>query len=351
MSETKVAPVAEGIEHLVQGRKIEIFSTCPPSSHYSDADYREMVGRIARWSDRAGCTGILVYTDNRLLDPWLVSQIVIENSEQLSPLVAIEPIYMHPYTVAKMVVSLAFLHRRRLFLNMVAGGFRNDLVALGDPTPHDKRYQRLVEYTTIVTRLLEGEAPVTLAGEFYRVERLKMTPELPRDLRPGVFVSGSSEAGMTAARALGAVAVKYPKPASEDEGFTESGVRKGIRVGIISRATDAEAWRVAHERFPGDRRGELTHELASKTSDSVWHRELSEAAARERSDPGPYWLFPFQNYKTFCPYLVGSYETVGFELSRFLAQGVDAVILDVPASEEELWHTHQAFRTAAADVP
>ena len=29
----------------------------------------------------------------------------------------------------------------------------------------------------------------------------------------------------------------------------------------------------------------------------------------------PYWLGPFHNYKTFCPYLVGSYERVADELA------------------------------------
>jgi len=43
------------------------------------------------------------------------------------PLVAVQPVYMHPYSVAKMVSTLAFLHQRRVFLNMVAGGFKNDL--------------------------------------------------------------------------------------------------------------------------------------------------------------------------------------------------------------------------------
>jgi alkanesulfonate monooxygenase len=36
-----------------------------------------------------------------------------------------------------MVTSFAYLYGRRVFLNMVAGGFRNDLLALADETPHD----------------------------------------------------------------------------------------------------------------------------------------------------------------------------------------------------------------------
>src|SRR5439155_940280 len=83
------------------------------------------------------------------------------------PLVAVQPVYMHPYAVAKQITSFAYLYGRRLYLNMVAGGFKNDLDALSDTTPHDKRYARLVEYTTIISRLLTGPAPLTYEGDFH----------------------------------------------------------------------------------------------------------------------------------------------------------------------------------------
>ncbi|HSL82001.1 MAG TPA: LLM class flavin-dependent oxidoreductase, partial [Thermoanaerobaculia bacterium] len=288
--------------------RARIFSTCPPSSALPPGAYPERVAEVARWSEEAGCEGILVYADNSLLDPWLVAERVLRATERLAPLVAVQPVYMHPYSVAKMVASLAHLHGRAVHLNMVSGGFKNDLLALGDETPHDRRYDRLTEYTKIVQGLL-GNGPVSLAGDFYRVEGLRLQPPLPEALRGEVFVSGSSEAGMGAARVLGALAVKYPRPAHEEqaeEDWKDDGVARGVRVGVIARAGEEEAWRVAHERFPGDRRGQLTHQLAMKVSDSVWHRQLSKTA--QTTGGSPYWLFPFQNYKTMCPYLVGSYE-------------------------------------------
>src|SRR5258705_717281 len=100
---------------------------------------------------------------------------------------------------------------------MVAGGFKNALVALNDTTPHDKRYARLVEYTTIVRRLLAGASAVTRRGEFYTVDKLRLTPPLAADLYPGIFVSGSSDAGLAAARAIGATALLYPKRAEADQ--------------------------------------------------------------------------------------------------------------------------------------
>lgn len=323
---------------------VEVFSTCVQSSDGDAETYRQRVADVARWSEQAGCKGILVYSDNRLLDPWLVSHIIIQNTASLCPLVAVQPIYMHPYAVAKMVASLALLHRRRVYLNMVAGGFKNDLLALNDTTPHDNRYDRLIEYTLIIRELLR-DAPVSHDGAFYQVKNLRLTPTLPGELWPGIFVSGSSEAGLAAAKAIGATAVKYPK-APDEEVAADEGVGAGVRVGIIAREDGEEAWRVARQRFPEDRKGQLTHQLAMKVSDSVWHGQLSQLADATASGGSPYWLVPFQHYKTMCPYLVGSYEQVGDELSRYMSVGYRSFILDIPPTEEELHHTNRAFRRA-----
>src|SRR5712692_10431033 len=114
---------------------LDVFSTCAQSSDGDRETYWQRVADVARWSERAGCKGILGYSDNRLVDPWLVSQIILHSTTRLCPLVAVQPIYMHPYAVAKMVASLGLLYGRRIYLNMVAGGFKNDLNALHDATP------------------------------------------------------------------------------------------------------------------------------------------------------------------------------------------------------------------------
>ena len=336
-----VTPAASGLP--------ELFSTCPQSKDLEPAAYRRRVTEVAAWSDRAGYRGILIYTDNQLVDPWLVAQLVIEATEQLCPLVAVQPVYTHPYTAAKMVASFAHLYGRRIFLNMVAGGFRNDLLALGDDTPHDERYTRLVEYTLLVKSLLEGDR-VSFTGRHYSVQNLSLTPKLPAELFPGIFVSGSSDAGVAAARAIGATAVKYPKPPSEEVSTSADSAGIGMRVGIIARNDDSGAWQVARARFPDDRKGQVTHALAMKVSDSSWHRQLSDLGAQPPSAVNPYWLGPFENYKTFCPYLVGSYATVAVELARYMQLGFETFIVDIPPDEDELQHTARAFEHASREV-
>src|SRR5262245_66135478 len=95
---------------------------------------------------------------------------------------------MHPYSVAKMVASLGFLYNRRVYLNMVAGGFSNDLISLDDTTPHDRRYDRLVEYTEIVKRLLTAESALSFDGECYRIRNVNLSPQLPSELVPRILM-------------------------------------------------------------------------------------------------------------------------------------------------------------------
>jgi len=327
-----------------------VFTTTPPSKGANPDTYLQRVVETARWSEAAGCEGTLIYTDNGLVDPWLVSQALIGRTERLCPLIALQPVYMHPYTAAKLVASLGFLYGRRVWLNMVAGGFRNDLTSLGDETPHDDRYARAAEYALLVQRLLAGEV-VTLTGRYYGVKNLKMSPTLPTHLRPGLLMSGSSPAGFAAARAIGDVPVKYPKPPGEEDARAP-GSAFGVRIGIIARESEDAAWAIAHDRFPEERKGQIAHAVAMSVSDSSWHHQLSASAtAGPGSEIGekrrnPYWLLPFQNYKTFCPYLVGAYSDVAHLVQRYIRLGARTFILDIPASEDELCHTAIAIRAA-----
>ena len=69
-------------------------------------------------------------------------------------------------------------------------------------------------------------------------------------------------------------------------------------------------------------------------------------ATMSASNGNPYWLWPFENYKTFCPYLVGSHEEVAGEVGKYMRQGYETFILDIPAAKEELEHIGVVFSKA-----
>ncbi|MHB1540640.1 MAG: LLM class flavin-dependent oxidoreductase [Steroidobacteraceae bacterium] len=324
---------------------IEFFSTAPSIDHDDAARYLIRVSDVARWSERAGCRGMLIYSDNSQADPWLIADTVIQSTRRLCPLVTVQPMYMHPYTVAKIVATLASVFGRRVYLNLIASGFVEDLRALGECTPEDRRYDRLVEYSQVILQLLCGEGPVTCNGEFYRVRELRLLPQCPAGLYPGLMMSGSSEASLKAAAAIGATTIHYPRPSHEyPEGPGERMRDCGIRVGIIARDVSHEAWEVAYSRFPRNRRGELTQQLAMKVCESVRHRQSSDLA---RGRPvHPYWLVPLQQYKTMCPYLVGSHAEVAGELARYITAGHRTFIIDAAETAEDLEHIRTAFEYA-----
>jgi alkanesulfonate monooxygenase len=186
--------------------------------------------------------------------------------------------------------------------------------------------------------LFNEPGPVTFTGAYFAVKNLAIKPRIPPELIPEVFVSGTSAAGVKAAEEIGATSISYPRTPSET---ICKGVQSGVRIGIIARDESRKAWQIAHERFPVDRRGQVTHALARKVSDSAWYEQLSDLG--DRPVGSPYWLVPFKNYKTFCPYLVGSYDEVRREVSKYIQGGVRTFILDVPQDREELYHTAIVF--------
>ncbi|MEP3036688.1 MAG: LLM class flavin-dependent oxidoreductase, partial [Pseudoruegeria sp.] len=229
---------------------MKLLTTAPPSVRFEPGTYLNAVRDLARWNEAAGVKGMLIYTDNSLMDPWCVAQVVLESTKDFVPLVAVQPVYMSPYAAACKIASLAFLYQRKVALNMVAGGFKKDLQNLGDDIEHDPRYDRLVEYTLILKALLQGET-VTFSGEYYNVKNLKLDPGLSPDLMPEIYVSGASEACITAAATLEATRFSYTKPPADlaaNAPLPGAG-QLGLRFGIIARATAEEAWQIARNRF------------------------------------------------------------------------------------------------------
>ncbi|GAA0743719.1 LLM class flavin-dependent oxidoreductase [Dactylosporangium roseum] len=323
---------------------LEVYSTCPPAGlSLARPGYGGDIDAVAEWAEAAGLRGLLVFTDNQSIDPWAAAQLIVLRTERLIPLVAVQPLYMHPYTAARMVSTIACLYGRRVDLNLVAGSFRPHLRALGDTHEHDERYDRLVAYGEIMAALLRGDRPVSRHSGDYRIVQATLHPPLPPGLEPKVFVAGSSPKAADAAAALGAVRLTYPKAPAEYDAADTDLRGTGIRLGIIARADAAEAWRVARQRYPADPLNARYHAFTAPSFDADWHR-----GRREQPDlPGEvYWLHPFRVAKEFCPFLVGSYAQVGEVLAHYLRMGATTLILSTPLREDDLHHAAEALRHA-----
>jgi len=325
---------------------LTVYTTAPSSHGLTGEQFQARTVEVGRWTEEAGHRGLLIYTDNSLIDPWAVAQYLIERTNRLVPLVAVQPLYMHPFFVARRIASIAHLYGRQVDVNLVTGGFAGHQMELGDVLDHDERYERLTEHGKVVGKLLRSEKPVTHLGKHYTLNRLAPGLAMPAELLPRVCVSGASTACVATGNALNALRLTYPHPIAEYAATPDALKGCGIRLGIIAREDAAEAWHEAHRRFPSDEFGERVHDAAAGQVESHWHQELSRSAAEDAAARECYWLYPFRTYKTFCPYLVGDHTQVGLALSRYLELGISTLIFDVPREEEDLWHARIALERA-----
>jgi alkanesulfonate monooxygenase len=324
---------------------LHIFSVSPRST--DPQHYWTGVTRIIELSERYGLSGVLIFTGNdTFVEPWVTAQHLVATTRHLIPLVAVNPVYMHPFTVAKLVSSLAYVFARPTWLNMVTGAALSYLRSVGDAASHDTRYQRLSEYLTAVAGLLT-QPRLSLDGQFYQLDKVQLLPRPPRELAPRFLLSGQSPEAHEVARRHGAVTMQMLPPGLLDE--LAAGVT-GIHFGIITRRREADAWAAARRRFPEQPEARAMLQLSLANTDSHWKQRMVAAAAqRERAAPG-FWLEPFCDLHADCPYFVGSHDQVAALLRGLAERGVTAIILDLPADDEELAETAAAIALAGVAV-
>jgi alkanesulfonate monooxygenase len=324
-----------------RGKRIEVFTISPRTLDHKE--YWRNIQNVVNWSEKYACTGMLIFTGNdTYVDPWLVAHSVLTQSCALEPLIAVNPIYMHPFTAAKMISSFAYLYQRKVWLNLVTGTALSYLDAFYDNLSHDERYERLLEYVLLIDDLLAGKGLTSFDGRFYKVSGLQVVPKMPENLRPGYFLAGQSDAARRAASRLNACNMRMLQPEIQNQ---LNGAR-GIHFGIITRATRDQAWEVAHSWFPEDEEGQMLLDHSMQNTDSVWKRRMKSLSEDDKLRGNGYWLQPFRNFKADCPYLVGAHCEVADIIARLIINGVDTFILDLPAEEQEFEHAQAAFRLA-----
>ncbi|HLJ88851.1 MAG TPA: LLM class flavin-dependent oxidoreductase [Candidatus Angelobacter sp.] len=327
---------------------LTIMGTCPTFQYgIPAAEYLERVRVAAVRAEKNGWTAMLIYSDHRQLDPWLVANLMLSGTTTISPLVAVQPLYMHPFSVAKMVSSMSMIYGRPVHLNFISGGFPRDLETFCDACSHDERYARMVEYGSIIRTLLTQKSPCSFRGKYYGVEglQLRFGPMLPQHCAPIFTTSGSSPAGLAAARKLRARAIQYLRPAHEYCGIQLSpDLEYGARLGIVTRDSSDKAWDDARKRFPENPAGVEVRQYSISISDSVWVKELGKEV--HVPEGHPYWLGPYRNNQAACPFLVGAKEVVALELADYIELGHRTFLIENTESDEDAEQIGNAFKLA-----
>jgi alkanesulfonate monooxygenase len=320
--------------------RLRVFPAIPRNPNA--AKYIDELMRVARFSERNGLEGPLLFAGNdTFVEPWSMAQHILAHTAKTSPLIAVNPVYMHPFTVAKFVSSFALLHHRKVYLNMITGTATSDLLGLGEQRSHEERYSRLGEFILIVRQLLASTRPVTFDGMFYATNNLQLRPGLPPTLMPEFLIAGQSDDARRVAAQMGCLMMQMLPP------NLEQGINApGMNFGIFAREKRDQARRAAKLFFQDSAEKRELLKYTMENTDSVWKRRLNEAGQDGELHENGYWLLPFLTFQADCPYLVGSYAEIGAKLRSFAEMNVSTIILDVVADEQELEHVCKALASS-----
>ncbi|WP_327257045.1 LLM class flavin-dependent oxidoreductase [Streptomyces sp. NBC_01244] len=304
------------------------------------------LGALSRHAEASGFDGLLTFYDHRNYDPWVMAAVMLQHTERLAPLVALQPYAAPPFSAAKAIHSLSELYGRRLDVNLIIGSSGGELAQVCDATPHDARYERAAEYMDVVARLLRTDEPLDHEGAHYRYRQLHLHSRLAEERLPRVFVAGSSEAGRAVALRVGDVSVTHPEPvtsfAPEFLQWRDKGLELGVRLGLLARTTDDEAWRAARAAYPVDRAAHIETVL-KRGSESDWSRRMAHLATDGDLYDDVYWTGLYRSGKASAPLLVGSYGRVADYLGRYLSLGVRTVLLSQVHTREDFHHASQVL--------
>jgi alkanesulfonate monooxygenase len=216
--------------------------------------------QIAIAADSLGYEGVLIPTGRSCEDSWILAASLIDATRQLKFLVALRPGLVAPTQSARMAATLDRLSGGRLLVNLVTGGDAEELAGDGQFLSHAERYEESAEFIRIwrevIARSHDGGS-FDLDGKHLQVKGAKLLYPPPNRPYPPVFFGGSSEPAhelaaeqvdtyLTWGEPPAAVAAKVAdvRARAAKHGRT---LQFGIRLHVIVRETEDEAWRAAAE--------------------------------------------------------------------------------------------------------
>lgn len=250
----------------------------------------ENVVKVAQAAEEAGFEGILIPTGVPYLDSWIVGSAIVHSTKKLRPLVAFRPGFIAPAVASKIAATLDQFSDGRLLVNVVTGGSQKELAQDGDYTSHEDRYKRTGEFLEVIKKTWT-EPAVTHKGEFFETTEAKLIPELHQKGGIPVYFGGSSDIAKDIAAEHADVFLQWGEPVAQIKSQIEDVKQRaeklnrtleyGIRLHIVVRETEEEAWAAAHHIISKiDTNTQKTIEDIKSTSDSVAQQRMTEIASQ-----------------------------------------------------------------------
>jgi len=216
--------------------------------------------QVAQAADSLGYEGVLIPTGRSCEDPWVIASSLLPVTQRLKFLVAVRPGLHQPALAARMAATFDRLSGGRLLINLVTGGDQAELEGDGVFQDHATRYEQSAEFIHIWREILarsHGGGSLDYEGRHLSVKGARLLfPPLQKP-HPPVYFGGSSEAAHELAAEQVETYLTWGEPPAEvakkvadvraraaRRGRT---VRFGIRLHVIVRETNEQAWQAAEQ--------------------------------------------------------------------------------------------------------
>lgn len=314
--------------------------------------------QIAQAADSLGYYGALLPTGRSCEDSWIVASALAPLTEKLRFLVAVRPGLQSPTVAARMTATLDRISNGRLLINVVTGGDPVENRGDGLFVSHKERYDLTREFLDIYRAVLSGE-PVNYQGTHVQVEDARLTYPPVQTPYPPLYFGGSSDAAHDVAAtsidkyltwgeppADVAEKIKVVREAARARGRE---VTFGIRLHVIVRETNEEAWQAADKLI--ENLSEETIESAQQVfarMDSVGQNRMTRlhGGRRDRLEVSPnLWAGVGLVRGGAGTALVGDPDTVAERIDEYRRIGIDSFILSGYP------HLEEAYRVAELLLP
>ncbi|MGE5660196.1 MAG: FMNH2-dependent alkanesulfonate monooxygenase [Actinomycetota bacterium] len=212
--------------------------------------------QIAQAVEHLGFTGALLPTGRSCEDSWIVASALMSVTEKMRFLVAMRPGLMSPAVAARMAATFDRMSNGRLLINVVTGGDPVELAGDGLHLSHDDRYKLTDEFLSIWRTIASG-GEATFKGEYLDVQGAKLLFPPVQTPYPPLWFGGSSPIAHEIAAKHVDVYLTWGEPPQQVKEKIESlrklaaeqgrTLRFGIRLHVIVRETESEAWEAANQ--------------------------------------------------------------------------------------------------------
>ncbi|MEU8199244.1 LLM class flavin-dependent oxidoreductase [Microbispora amethystogenes] len=215
----------------------------------------EYVQAWAKSIDVNGFYGALLATQPTSgMDPWITAASLVPTTRRMKFVIAVHPSVYTPTSLVKLATTLDQNSGGRVVLNVVSG--HTGLEAAGVHLKHEERYEHTDEFLTVYRALMRGER-VDFDGRHLKIRGAEAAFLSLQQPYPPLWFGGASPiARDVAAKHIDNYLTWGEPPAETAELIADvraraakhgRSLRFGIRLNLIVRDTDEEAWAAAQD--------------------------------------------------------------------------------------------------------